>query len=323
MDGGLRSVSRRTIDALGQRAAALAVAAVLPLTTALAAPPSAVDDSSDAKVGTAHHRQQGKFAPFGRSGKLRARVVGSDGATISVRVLARLFGDSARSAGPFQTLRDSATGRTLSLIGLRPFASKVGGSVGGYRVGLWPEKAGRRRSDAYANPEGFIEVTQQTQDTRVSEYFRLRDFLTHDQGDVWPKYLVLRDDLVDKLELVLSDLAAHGYSIVHPVIVSGFRTPQYNSLGVGSRGGRARDSRHQYGDAADLAVQVDPCSGRVCRRDRRRRLMVTGAVLAAVERVEAAHPDLVGGTGIYRATRTHGPFVHIDVRGIRARWGHT
>jgi len=29
----------------------------------------------------------------------------------------------------------------------------------------------------------------------------------------------------------------------------------------------------------------------------------------------------VGGLGRYRKTPVHGPFVHIDVRGFRARWG--
>ena len=37
--------------------------------------------------------------------------------------------------------------------------------------------------------------------------------------------------------------------------------------------------------------------------------------------VERAHPDLTGGVGIYKATSAHGPFVHIDVRGTKARWG--
>ena len=41
----------------------------------------------------------------------------------------------------------------------------------------------------------------------------------------------------------------------------------------------------------------------------------------AAENVEREHPDLTGGVGIYRATAAHGPFVHIDVRGTRARWG--
>jgi hypothetical protein len=41
----------------------------------------------------------------------------------------------------------------------------------------------------------------------------------------------------------------------------------------------------------------------------------------AIEAVERDYPELVGGLGLYHATRTHGLFVHVDVRGTRARWG--
>src|SRR5256885_10207594 len=47
---------------------------------------------------------------------------------------------------------------------------------------------------------GF-EVTQQNQNTKVSEHFKLKDFLPHDQGNVWPKYIVLDMKLIDKDEL--------------------------------------------------------------------------------------------------------------------------
>jgi hypothetical protein len=40
----------------------------------------------------------------------------------------------------------------------------------------------------------------------------------------------------------------------------------------------------------------------------------------AVNRVERAHPELIGGTGVYVACCGHGPFIHIDTRGYRARW---
>jgi hypothetical protein len=40
-----------------------------------------------------------------------------------------------------------------------------------------------------------------------------------------------------------------------------------------------------------------------------------------VDSVERSHPDLTGGVGIYTSTTSHGPFVHVDVRGSRARWG--
>src|SRR5439155_7889517 len=104
--------------------------------------------------------------------------------------------------------------------------------------------------------EGFIEVTPANMDTRVSEHFRLRDFLTHDQQDVWPKYLVLRPQLVDKLELVIARLQLDGARVDHLSVMSGFRTPQYNATG-GETGGRAELSRHMYGDAADVFVDND------------------------------------------------------------------
>lgn len=39
-----------------------------------------------------------------------------------------------------------------------------------------------------------------------------------------------------------------------------------------------------------------------------------------VDSLEETHTHLVGGVGRYRATAYHGPFVHIDSRGPKARW---
>ena len=77
------------------------------------------------------------------------------------------------------------------------------------------------RARGYVTPSGFIEVTEANQDTWVSDHFRLRDFLTKGQGNVWPKYLVLETKLVDKLELVLAELEAMGYSSAGVRIMSG------------------------------------------------------------------------------------------------------
>jgi hypothetical protein len=100
-----------------------------------------------------------------------------------------------------------------------------------------------------------IEVTQDNAGTPLSEHFQMRDFLTHDQGAVWPKALVIRPKLVDKLELISQELARRGLpNKLH--VMSGFRTPQYNALEV-HPGGRARLSRHMYGDASDVFVDAD------------------------------------------------------------------
>jgi uncharacterized protein YcbK (DUF882 family) len=198
-----------------------------------------------------------------------------------------------------------------------PFDEKRGGRLNGYHIGRYPTE-GTGRSDRYAPPVGFIEVTRENQDFHISENFRLRQFLTKDQHDVWPKYLVLDLRLLDKLELVLQELNAMGVRADRMHVMSGFRTPQYNGPGTG---GRAQLSRHTYGDAADVWVDNDGNGymddlngdGVVDLRD-------AEVMLRAVERVERRHPELVGGAGLYVASPAHGPYIHIDVRGTPARW---
>ena len=262
---------------------------------------------------------------FGRSGKLRVRFVSDRRGSFAVPILERLFGNTAIQTPGVYDVGDSAgLGRSLSFVTLLPFEAKDKGRVGSYRIGYWPEEKGRLRSDAYENPDGFIVVTPENQDLQVSEHFRLRDFLTHDQQGVWPKYLVLREELIDKLELVIQDLEAHGVRVEHMSVMSGFRTPEYNAQGVGRRGGRAKDSRHQFGDAADVFVDNNG-DGRMddLNHDRRVDSRDAKVIVAAVERVERAYPELAGGGGVYRATRAHSPFAHVDARGKRARWSRT
>jgi len=258
---------------------------------------------------------------YGRSGKLRVRFVSRRRGIFAIPILTRLFGDSAIARPGVYAVEDSGLGRLMNFVTLLPFEDKVSGRVGGYRVGFWPEERGRSTSEAYENPDGFVVVTPQNQDLQVSEHFRLRDFLTHDQQGVWPKYLVLKEALVDKLELVMEDLQAHGIPVSSMKVMSGFRTPQYNAQGV-RRGGRVSDSRHQYGDAADVFIDNNG-DGRMddLNHDRRVDWRDAKVIVDAVERVERAHPDLSGGGGVYRATHAHGPFAHIDARGKRARWG--
>jgi hypothetical protein len=211
--------------------------------------------------------------------------------------------------------------QNFNLITLVPFSEKQNGRIGLYYLGNWPfERGGTPKTPNYANPSGFIEVTPQNADTPVSEHFRLRDFVTKDQPNVWPKYLLLNPKLLDKLELTIQELQAMGHPVRHLTIMSGFRTPNYNVHG-GNAQGRANLSRHMYGDASDVFMDNDGNGlmddlngdGRVDVRDAQ-------VIQQAVERVERKYPSLVGGVGVYSACCGHGPFTHIDVRGYRARW---
>jgi uncharacterized protein YcbK (DUF882 family) len=209
----------------------------------------------------------------------------------------------------------------LHLITLVPFARKKDDRIGLYYLGSWPyERGGRPRSPSYRNPEGFVEVTRENRNTRVSEHFRLGDFLTKDQPDVWPKYVLIEPKLLDKLELTIQELEARGHLVEHVFVMSGFRTPRYNK-GGGNTAGRANLSRHMYGDGADVYVDNDR-DGQPDDLNRDGRVNTEDARLfgEAAARVEAKHPALVGGIGIYKACCGHGPFTHIDTRGYRARW---
>jgi uncharacterized protein YcbK (DUF882 family) len=212
----------------------------------------------------------------------------------------------------------------LSIVTLVPRSQKRAGRIGDYNVGTWPwESGGTPRSDRYAPPSGFIEVTKENQNFQVSEHFYLRDFLTKGQSNIWPKYVVLDPLLIDKLELTIQELQRQNVRVDHVHVMSGFRTPTYNHSG-GNTAGRASLSRHMYGDASDVYVdnnrdgQPDDITGdgRVTVKDAER-------MAQAAELVERRFPRLVGGIGVYVACCGHGPFTHIDVRGVRARWRGT
>ena len=241
--------------------------------------------------------------PSGYSGKLRAVFV--------------LPGDAPRGVpdrpGVYR-LADAGQ-QSFACIVLTPFTAKVNGWIGRYRMGTWPFEIREAKSPAYEDPPGFVEVTPENRGTRVSEHFTLGQFLTKGQEDVWPKYLALDPRLPDKLELTLEELARQGHPAVRLTVMSGFRTPEYNESG-GHTAGRSAISRHMFGDAAD--VYPDSRDRGV---DGSRDLRDVRMVAAAAEAVEARRPELAGGIGVYPGRAGLGPFVHIDVRGRRARWG--
>jgi hypothetical protein len=197
---------------------------------------------------------------------------------------------------------------------LVPFEEKQGRTLNGYKMGMW---RGERRADAKAPlPAGFLEVHERDQDRPLTRHIRVSDFLTHDDQSQWPRYLAVDTRLLDKLELVLAQLEADRGDVAVAgeaprfamEVRSGFRTPFHNARVPGS----ARDSRHQSGEAVDVAIDAD--------RDGRFTLKDLRLVVKAIEEVEEAHPELVGGIGTYTSRRFSSPYVHLDVRGDHVRW---
>lgn len=210
-------------------------------------------------------------------------------------------------------VRDSAEREVLPepVLGVMvPFAEKRGSTLNGYRIGTY---LAERIGLGSERPEGFLPIGPGELELQVSTHLRLSDFVSHDQQrDVWPKYVALSPRLLDKLELVVLEVerlrgARAGRELALGVH-SGFRTPAHNR-GVERA---ARDSRHQYGDAADVVMDANG-DGRITASD--------GALVArAVDAVEEANPDLAGGLGLYTSARYRTPYVHIDARGRKSRW---
>jgi uncharacterized protein YcbK (DUF882 family) len=193
----------------------------------------------------------------------------------------------------------------LAVAVLIPFDNTVGGMLNGYRLGTYlSERLGTR-----STPVGFLEIMPRDLDLKVTKHLRVGDFLSHDRQQTWPRYAAVSPKLLDKVELVVAEVSRwHGSDSLRlsVAVKSGFRSPEHNQH-IRSA---ARDSRHQYGDAADIAIDANG-DGRFTEVDSR-------LVGLAVEIVELRYPELAGGLGLYLDSNT--PFVHIDARGKRVRW---
>lgn len=252
---------------------------------------------------------------LGRSGALRFATLTAAEAN-ALTGFVELFGEEALRRPAAIPLAVRA--EPFTLLVLRAFGEKRGDMLHGYRLGRWPAERWLMRSNYY-NPDGFVEVRPEHVAIPLSTHFRLGDFLTRDQEDVWPKYVVLEEKLIDKLELLLQDLVSRGVRADRVVVLSGFRAPYYNERRIDE--GAARASRHQYGDAADILLDADG-DGRMddLTGDGQVDLRDIVPITEAVQRVERRHPELTGGLGTYAAMGPSGPFAHVDVRGTSARW---
>lgn len=198
----------------------------------------------------------------------------------------------------------------LTVAVLVPFKEKEGAMLNGYRIGTYLAEKISGKQDP---PEGFLEVRESDVNIPISKHLKVGDFMNHDGQDTWPRYAAVSPLLLDKLELVIAELARWHGGTADEVqldldVRSGFRAPDHNRKIRRA----AKDSQHQYGDAADVAIDANG-DGKYSAVDSR-------MVGLAVEIVELKHPDLVGGLGIYTSGHTRTTYVHIDARGKRARW---
>jgi hypothetical protein len=206
---------------------------------------------------------------------------------------------------------------TLNVFVMVPFGEIENECLGEFRIGRYPTRS-RRGSSNYELPDGFIEVTEENQETLVSPHFRIRQFLCKQKCGC-PKYLVLRERLLLKLERLLEEFNRRGHCCPTLHIMSGYRTPYYNRLI-----GNVAYSRHLWGDAVDFFIDHDPRDGMMDDLNGDGRIDYNDATLLydIIEEISERpwYEKFLGGLGWYRRTSSHGPFVHVDVRGYRARW---
>jgi hypothetical protein len=202
----------------------------------------------------------------------------------------------------------------LSLFVLAPLKNGTD-AIRGFTIGRYPPpKDGKKE---YAAPLGFIEVTPSNQHLYISPHFQLGQFLCKQEGG-FPHYVALQPDLLEKLELLLEAVNQRGVRLDTFEVMSGFRTPFYNRLIR-----NVVHSRHIYGSAADIFIDVNPRDGVMddLNRDRRFDKKDANVLYDIADAISQAHPHLAGGVGQYAGNGAHGAFVHIDVRGSEARWG--
>lgn len=212
------------------------------------------------------------------------------------------------------------TGETirLNVFVLTPFANGQQDRLNGYRIGAYT-KTLFRGLRSYAEPQGFIDLSHGPADLKISPHFTLGQFICKQQPGHEPTYLLIRAATLVKLETLLEAAHDKGWAGDSFYVMSGFRTPFYNA----SIGNRTTSSRHLYGGAADIWLdgdgdgQMDDLNndGQVNKEDAREL-----AKLAESLASKGGPNWPAGGIGIYGSNAAHGPFVHIDARGYRARW---
>jgi len=207
---------------------------------------------------------------------------------------------------------------TLTLVNLVPYSNVQSGFLEGYRMGeyrLLPLKG----MASYERPKGFMRLNNTNRDLWVSDHYRMRDFQCKLDGD--SKFLILRTEALLKLEVLQHELETKkGVHFDKFTIMSGYRTPFYNSL----IGNETSYSRHLYGDAMDVYIDMDHNGtmddvngdGRIDKNDAKFLLSVAETIDNSKE-----WGWLKGGAGVYNANHAHGPFLHMDARGYVARWG--
>jgi len=227
----------------------------------------------------------------------------------------------------------------------------VDGKVNGFEVGIYPDPTDpeylKQTSNAavvkahkqiYQPPKYFYPVTPDTYRLKIFKDYTLGDFDLDPRFIklTYPRYIAINPKIFVKLEMLEQVVRDQGVALSKFKIFYGFRSPLYN---IGSRendGGttlKSPFSTHMYGMAVDIMIDEDNDlviddlnrDGKITHADA---VVLLKYVNILDKKLLEEKSDLLGGAGSYihhdfweRGEYVQSPYVHIDVRGYRARWG--
>ncbi|MGB0922481.1 MAG: D-Ala-D-Ala carboxypeptidase family metallohydrolase [Alphaproteobacteria bacterium] len=210
-----------------------------------------------------------------------------------------------------------AVGRVQMFV-LTPWQNGESAELGGYKIGKYSRQPFRGLR-SYKAPTGFIELTDELVEQKISPHFTLGQFRCKQQPGFRPTYLLVHPGMLLKLEHLLAAANKIGWKANTFTVMSGFRTPYYNR----AIGNTTTSSRHLFGGAADIFIDADRngvmddlnSDGKIDKLD-------AIALAKVAEDLAKDNPATwpAGGLAPYSANSAHGPFVHVDVRGYKARW---
>jgi Peptidase M15 len=205
----------------------------------------------------------------------------------------------------------------LNVFVMVPAGELRGEYLRGYHIGKYPSSP-LKGLDFYRAPKGYVELDERTAQAWVSPHFRLSQFVCKQTAGP-PAYLALKERLILKLETLLEKVNEEGYACPTFHVMSGYRTPFYNkSIG------NVKFSAHQWGGAADIFIDANPEDGQMddLNGDGKVDGKDSEVLFKIVDRMSLNEFFLpyLGGVGKYSRSESHGPFVHVDVRGFRAVW---
>jgi len=212
-------------------------------------------------------------------------------------------------------IKSDAFPDSILVFSMIPYDSLKKGKLRGYPIGDYPDpKKGASamiegNAEQYGHPPGFVMVPESLANLPVSPRFKLGEFVCP-QPDTWPRYLYIEREQLIFLEELADTLGVPGFRIL-----SGYRSPWYNK-----KKGSGKWSRHQYGDATDIMVDLDgDWYMDDVNQDGKVDVLDAFVITDAVDRLKKRWGNIFG-MGIYNWKKTRTPFVHVDTRGFDSWW---